>query len=467
MLEELGVVKNENTFLQRVDGLAQAAYEVIVSLRLQDGHPTSLNANTLSDYIPPDMVQGADFKIVTTVVVDYLDREKLDYEIGLSKFKDARTPHDPVTRNRALFKHHVQWWENNVYTKKKKRIDELVDRTLRDGFTDLTKNIARKLLVDDQENKGLSELVEGGIDDFQGKEKPLRAMLKKRLYEAMETEHFDNPELLYDLSCLAQMKNEGWQELNDEELVRKLKEEEMPLELAERYLRRKLSPEIVMVDNHLITGNEEVCDYVLLPKVRGYGAALQQLQQACLEDQNSRQPRTHEGIIRPLTIEEQVKVFVDNYAKGRELLNIFWDSCSAIVYKGNSSRFKILSLSPQLLSLDQETEIAELDIDYHKIEGPEFDRKDSAYRVPLSLEQYISHPVLNELLPDLALRREYGKIAGKMNKKGDVFSLFVEPNPLKDVLKPLYINHLDSELYIDDFKIRAEFQFMRLRRGNN
>src|SRR3989338_4002238 len=124
---------------------------------------------------------------------------------------------------------------------------------------------------------------------------------------------------------------------------------------------------------------------------------------------------------RPLTFRETLEARRDQFVanKGRtpnDLFSSFLDTCTAIAYKADSTKFKLIFQSDALLSIGVDFNRAIIsDFDYEAIRvGPgvvELDVTDGVYNVPLSFADVLKHPGwLAVVEGDRVLLKSYAKI---------------------------------------------------------
>lgn len=161
-------------------------------------------------------------------------------------------------------------------------------------------------------------------------------------------------------------------------------------------------------------------------------------QKALVEIQNSSNP-SHNGIIRPLNFKETITAKIEN-----ENFKKSYSTCSAILYKVNSTRFKIINICDELINIQSNFVDSKYDINYNLINSEEFDSKKIKMNENLNLEEILKHPVYLHLLEnDSELLEKYvNNIINKFpNKPIMRFGINLYPN--EDYLRAITINESD------------------------
>lgn len=175
-----------------------------------------------------------------------------------------------------------------------------------------------------------------------------------------------------------------------------------------------------------------------------YGSVLKLLRDVIQNDVNdSGLHPFFAGVSRPLTFKEIVEARLDDLKKtGR--FGVLWhnwlDSCSGIVYKANSSKFKVVPLCVGLLSLQAPFRQRFLSVRYGDFKGRgvvELDTVDDVYNQFLSQDQVIKHKGwLAVMENDKKLLRQYAEVVfDKLNC--DCMRFWVVSNPVQDQLRAL------------------------------
>jgi len=142
------------------------------------------------------------------------------------------------------------------------------------------------------------------------------------------------------------------------------------------------------------------------------------------------------GVARPLTFKESIQARLDQLqvtGKFGCLWNSTLDTSSAIVYKANSTKFKIVTpFSAHLLGLPVNFKNSFLPVRYEGIRSKgvvELDRNDDGYNQMLTQEQVVSHKAwLAVFEGDQELLERYAEIVfGRLNGGGMGFWLVNSP----------------------------------------
>ena len=157
------------------------------------------------------------------------------------------------------------------------------------------------------------------------------------------------------------------------------------------------------------------------------------------------------GVVRPLTFKENVQARLAQYAatgRAGSLWSSWLDSCSSIVYKGGSTKFKIVRLSSHLLELPASFRDAFLEVRYGDFAGPQLDTNDDIYNQLLTQAQVIEHKGwLAVFEGDKELLKEYAALVFGLLKRNTAMRFWVVQNPAQDQLRPLAVDNLVDNSY--------------------
>jgi len=196
--------------------------------------------------------------------------------------------------------------------------------------------------------------------------------------------------------------------------------------------------------------------YILMPKTTTEVQGIHALRKACEAESNSAHPQfpRDDGsrIYRPLTFKEDIEARVNDYESntGKDerlrLFNRWLNSCTAVVYKAGTTKFKIIPLSPELVTLPEDFSDAYFPIDYDAIAGTELDRNGAVYNTLLAKSDVLDHPAWRAAVEDdVDLLRTYADIV--FTAKSDpakAMRFWVVQNPAEDQLRALYVYSLSS-----------------------
>ena len=181
-----------------------------------------------------------------------------------------------------------------------------------------------------------------------------------------------------------------------------------------RELRRKKEPngprrDVVSILEAVCTNAVEYpsstvidAECILMPRASTYGQGVYQLKRVCIAEASTIHPQhwLNDGkkIPRPLTFKETIEARVadyDNNADTPKRLRLFetWnDTCTGIAYKGGTTRFKIIPVCKELITIPHYYEQDFLSIDYDDLDGIELDLRDAPYNELLPPDQIENHP---------------------------------------------------------------------------
>jgi len=129
-----------------------------------------------------------------------------------------------------------------------------------------------------------------------------------------------------------------------------------------------------------LRSGEDRKTFVLVPDeynpVSSYAGNLSLLRDTCKNNLDGYLQPDFRGVARPLSFRETLEARVNLFRNGcsdSEKMRLFkcWnDTCTAVVYKGGSSKFKIVPVSEHLLGLEENFDRPCIDVDY---DAPVFD----------------------------------------------------------------------------------------------
>src|SRR3989344_7519757 len=147
------------------------------------------------------------------------------------------------------------------------------------------------------------------------------------------------------------------------------------------------------------------------------------------------------GVVRPLTFKENVQARLAQYAatgRAGSLWSSWLDSCSSIVYKGGSTKFKIVRLSSHLLELPSSFRQSLLGVNYGDFAGPQLDLQNDIYNQPLTQEQVVKHEGwLAVFEGDKDLLKEYAALVFGLLNRNTAMQFWVVQNSAQDQLYAL------------------------------
>lgn len=498
----------EPTFLKAVAQMATLAEEAMRKLRTEP-HGDGFKFIDLDlSYLFPQTIHSVEYLEKTflarlePVVNDYLSQTA---PYGLSQ-RDARAG-TPIEENTARYEFTVTEWMKQVYTPRKDEIDARVDsaflritnhatRELRDLTFDIclgSQEIDRAFAV-----AGKSEL---SLEELAGK----KAELKTRFYES-ELPHPEELAKLYELCFNAEVKQKGWEELDNDKLVEALKAENVPLEMFAKYTGReiklpeeknakkkgKIRPIIDIITDKKSPDGAETQLIAGVPKqyhfisTSNYFAALTQLRRDCASDSNSLQPTINiagRNYVRPSTVKELMQFRLENYntltnpddssrteEERKQLLNQWFFTCGGIAYS-TDGRFKLSREAPQLITMNSIPTQIYLSVIYSDFNGEQFNRNQRGikYNIPLTEEEAVAHPVWRYLAEDdSTLLRETHQLNCSLYNRSDVMGSWLLNNPTQNQLRALALSYFygySSLIGYDD--LSGVSSFLRVARRSS
>jgi hypothetical protein len=498
-LEEIGTEVRTPTFLAEVERLATAIDDYIIpSLRMEIHTESWLPAN-LRDEIPDFAVQGNISKeIVAEVVSRYLS-ETVSVVESMTNVKSDRFDYilNPVEKNVSVFPHTADCWRERHYSKKSD-VDRRVER------------IHRKL-EDIAEQEAASLNAHFGLNGFpklslNGTLAHSLAEYRQSLYQRTGVQG-EEPVLLYQLCFQTLAKAKGWDQLEDQELIKVLNIEGIPVKeftsLTEREVKLPERDEsktgIYAVDNVNVMSNRNpaVGGAVIsdVPKqyhfisAGNYFAALEQLRRDCATDSNSLQPITviaGQNYVRPPTVKEIMQWRLEDYntltnlagsprtEERKQLLNQWFFTCGGIAYS-TDGRFKLSKETPQLITMNSVPTQAYLPVDYLVLNQnnnwQEFDRNQVGvkYSIPLTEDEVVAHPVWRYLAEDdSTLLRETHQLNCSLYNCSTVMSFWLLNTPKQDQLRALALSSFNNNSYLDgNYDLDGSSSFLRVARRSS
>ena len=149
---------------------------------------------------------------------------------------------------------------------------------------------------------------------------------------------------------------------------RKILTEEEALAMLRNYEPEQKTPEISPVSSQKIIGS-----YAAMPQEDTYALSAHALRETCEKENNTVHPKIN-GVYRPLSFKETIEARVEEYNKGnKDLFNYRFSTSSGIVYKANSTKFKIIPLCEQLIQIPEDFKKEYLPADYSNFKELELD----------------------------------------------------------------------------------------------
>lgn len=195
--------------------------------------------------------------------------------------------------------------------------------------------------------------------------------------------------------------------------------------------------------------------YVLMAKTSTYAKGVHALQNFCTAAANTVHPQFTQDdgslIYRPLTFKETIEGRVSDYESNKdsdERVRLFqrWnDSCTAVAYKKGTTKFKIVPMSPELITIPEGFNQDYMKINYDKLSGVELDRNDATYNNLLTPLQIETHPAwLTALEEDILLLKAYRDIVFAEKKTETAMGFWLRNDIPEDHLRALFVSGLDD-----------------------
>ena len=193
--------------------------------------------------------------------------------------------------------------------------------------------------------------------------------------------------------------------------------------------------------------------YVLMAKTSTYAQGVHALQNFCKAAANTVHPQftldAESAIYRPLTFKEDIEARVSDYESNKdtpERVRLFqrWnDSCTALAYKAGTTKFKIVPISRELITIPEDFNQSYMKINYDSIEGIELDRNDAVYNNLLTPAQIETHPAwLAAVEGDALLLKTYRDIVFAERKTDTAMGFWLRTDIPEDQLRALFVYNL-------------------------
>lgn len=217
-----------------------------------------------------------------------------------------------------------------------------------------------------------------------------------------------------------------------------------------------------MAEPTLLPGKES--SYKQMPVRATYVLGVHALQRACERDHSTVHPQftLDDGsqIYRPLTFRENIEARVQDYETlhtlhGRKrtlqerlrLFNHWQDSCTGIATKAESTKFKIIPICKELITIPKDFEGGYVSTPYRKLEPAELDIKKGRYRQPLTKAQVLELPGWQAAVEhDTSLLSAFTAIIfaelKRLYQRDTGMGFYVEQNTKEDKLRALLVYYL-------------------------
>ena len=203
------------------------------------------------------------------------------------------------------------------------------------------------------------------------------------------------------------------------------------------------------------TSNDIQGSYILMSQTDTYAGGVHNLREACQSENNQAHPkftRTQGGIYRPLTFKENLQARVEDYEshpsdddKRLRLFNMWLDSCCGVAYKSKSTKFKLVPICEELITIDQDFDDPSLAINYRRANGIKLDKNKGRYNTALTKQEVLDHPAwLAAVEGDRALLKTYSDIVFAEKDTDRAMWFWVLDKPDNDQLRALFVNMIGS-----------------------
>ncbi|MDP3698571.1 MAG: hypothetical protein Q8R47_03210 [Nanoarchaeota archaeon] len=149
---------------------------------------------------------------------------------------------------------------------------------------------------------------------------------------------------------------------------------------------------------------------------------------------------------QPKTFKENIEARVVAYENSDKTLFDTWlESCTAVVNKKMSTRFQIVSLSTELMSIPANFNKSFLPVDYDTVQGIELDSSNQKYDQGLTKDEVMDHAGwLLAVEADAPLLKTYRDIVfAELGNPKTAMRFYVRQNNGQDELRALFVNDLD------------------------
>lgn len=212
--------------------------------------------------------------------------------------------------------------------------------------------------------------------------------------------------------------------------------------------------------------------YILMDQADTYAKGAYALQKACQKRTDSPHPQftLDDGsqIYRPLTFKEVIQAKVIDYntlhnEEGNErdledrlrFFNHWIDSCTGMAYKAGTTKFKVVPVCKELITIKKGFNEEFLPIEYDSIVGLELDTGEGKYDTSLTKKEVMNHKAwLAAVDEDKSLLKEYRNIVfdqlkAKYDRDIGMGFYFADVGEEDDELRALFVNNLDNNSNAD------------------
>jgi len=219
-----------------------------------------------------------------------------------------------------------------------------------------------------------------------------------------------------------------------------------------------------------IQGSESISgNYILMAKTNTYALGVQALRDVYARGECPGHLTVEiEGskLVRPLTFKENLEARINDYETltnsdgsertKEERLKLFterWlDSCTGVAYKAETTKFKLIPVCRELVTIDKDFNDSYLTVDYNSIAGVELDSSQEGvkYRPVLTQAEVLEHPAwLTAVEEDRTLLENYTQIVfselkEKYNRDTGMGFWVRTENITENELRALFVDYLND-----------------------
>ena len=156
---------------------------------------------------------------------------------------------------------------------------------------------------------------------------------------------------------------------------------------------------------------------VPMPAAPDYASGLHRLMQKCAAEDLCPHPTYtasgRKGRFRPLTVSENMRSRIEDWEtltdkngtprsekERSQLLHTYLDACTGICFKARSTKFKIIPICGELITIPKDFSGSFVACDYDSLEGIELDSTQAKYNELLTRTEIEEHPAWRAVLAD-------------------------------------------------------------------
>lgn len=212
-----------------------------------------------------------------------------------------------------------------------------------------------------------------------------------------------------------------------------------------------------------------ISSYILMPQTNTYVLGVHALQEKVKTGKYPQHPLfiLDDGtkIARPLTFKENIEAIVNDYntlkdENGRNrtkeerlhLLKESWkDSCTGAAYKAKSTKFKIIPVCKELITMPKDFSKNFLPVDYDSVQETKLDSSKGKYNQLLPQKDVLEHEAwLAAVEGDKTVLKEYSDIIYSQLKQ-NAMGFYARQNTNTDELRAVVVHSLGGNSYASGF----------------